>query len=45
VPFVFGAGRGGGANAITPGTYIVKLTVGGQTLMTSVQVLEDIWMR
>jgi len=48
VPFVAGGGRGGfggGAAAVDPGTYIVRLTAGGQTLTTSVVVLEDIWMK
>jgi hypothetical protein len=50
VPFVAGGGRGGGGfggggGLVAPGTYIVRLTVGGQTMMTSVEVLEDIWMR
>jgi len=46
VPFVSGGGRGGGGGAmLPPGTYTVRLTVGGQTLTSSVQVLEDIWMR
>ena len=42
-----GGGRGGGFGGalVTPGTYVVRLTVGGQTLMSSVVVLEDIWMR
>ena len=41
-----GGGRGGGGGAlVAPGTYVVRLTVGGQTLMSSVQILEDIWMR
>ncbi len=54
VPFVSG-GRGGGGGgggfgggggaAITPGTYMVRLTVGDRTMMSSVDVLEDIWMR
>jgi hypothetical protein len=55
VPFVSG-GRGGGGGGgggfgggggapITPGTYMVRLTVGGKTMMSSVDVLEDIWMR
>jgi hypothetical protein len=30
---------------VQPGTYFVRLTVGGQTLTSSVDVLEDIWMR
>lgn len=53
VPFVAARGRGGGFgfNAppvgplIEPGVYMIKLTAGGQTLMSSVQVLEDTWMR
>ena len=28
-----------------PGTYMIKLTVGNQTLMSSAQVLDDTWMR
>ena len=45
-----GGGFGGfGAAAVgplvEPGTYMVRLTVGGQTLTSSVTVLEDIWMR
>jgi hypothetical protein len=46
VPFVAaGGGRGGGAGLISPGAYMVRLTVGTQTLTTSVDVLEDIWMK
>jgi photosystem II stability/assembly factor-like uncharacterized protein len=55
VPFVtagggFGGGGGGGFGAVAgpmvaPGTYVVRLTVGGNTLTSSVNVLEDIWMR
>jgi hypothetical protein len=30
---------------VAPGVYFVKLTVGGKTLQTSVDVLEDTWMR
>jgi photosystem II stability/assembly factor-like uncharacterized protein len=52
VPFVAGAGRGGGGGfggggggLLPPGTYMVRLTVGDQTLTTSVVVLEDVWMR
>jgi len=49
----FGGGRGGGfggpavplGNLLEPGTYMVRLTAGGQTLTTSVILLEDIWMR
>lgn len=40
-----GGGRGGfGGNTVAPGSYLVRLTVGGQTLTTSVLVVEDIWM-
>jgi photosystem II stability/assembly factor-like uncharacterized protein len=47
VPFVAGGGRGGGGGTglVGPGTYMVRLTVGSQTLTTSVDVLEDIWMK
>jgi hypothetical protein len=53
VPFVAGGGRAGGffgfgapqGSPVQPGTYFVRLTVGGQTLTSSVDVLEDIWMR
>jgi photosystem II stability/assembly factor-like uncharacterized protein len=52
VPFVTAGGRGGGGfgaaplgPVVEPGTYMVRLTVGGQTLTSSVSVLEDIWMR
>ena len=47
VPFVAGGGRGGGGGGamLAPGAYTVRLTVGGQTMMTSVVILEDIWMR
>lgn len=49
VPFVAGGGRGGfggaAAGPVPPGTYMVRLTAGGQTLTTAVVVLEDIWMR
>ncbi len=39
------SGRGGAAgNAVTPGTYLVKLTVGGREFTQTVQVLEDQWM-
>jgi Sortilin, neurotensin receptor 3, len=49
VPFVGGGGRGGGfggggGGPVDPGSYIVRLTAGGQTLTTSVVVLEDVWM-
>jgi hypothetical protein len=42
VPFV-SAGFGG--PLVSPGTYMVRLTVGTETLTSSVNVLEDIWMR
>jgi photosystem II stability/assembly factor-like uncharacterized protein len=57
VPFVAsGRGGGGGGGGfggfapavgalVEPGTYMVRLTIGGQTLTSSVTVLEDIWMR
>jgi hypothetical protein len=55
VPFV-SAGRGGGGGGgfgggggqgtlVEPGTYMVRLTIAGNTWNTSVNVLEDIWMR
>jgi hypothetical protein len=48
VPFVSGGGGfggfGGGA-LVQPGTYLVRLTVGSQVLTSSVNVLEDLWMR
>jgi photosystem II stability/assembly factor-like uncharacterized protein len=37
-------GFGGGGGLLLPGTYMVRLTVAGQTMTTSVVVLEDIWM-
>ncbi|TAK12157.1 MAG: hypothetical protein EPO35_11610 [Acidobacteria bacterium] len=41
-----GGGRGGfpGGNTAAPGAYLIRLTAGGQTLTSSVVVLEDIWM-
>ena len=47
VPFVAGGGRGGfgGGALVDPGTYMVKVTIGDKVLQTSVNVLEDIWMR
>jgi photosystem II stability/assembly factor-like uncharacterized protein len=55
IPFVASGGRGGGGGGfgrgpvlgplMEPGTYLVRLTAGGQTLTTSVNVLEDTWMR
>ncbi|NQW03751.1 MAG: hypothetical protein HQ485_06955 [Acidobacteria bacterium] len=44
VPFVAGGGRGGGGGTVDPGSYLVRLTVGAQTLTTTVVVLEDVWM-
>jgi hypothetical protein len=54
VPFVAAGGGGGGGGGfgggapqgplLTPGTYMVRLTVGGKTLTTSVDILDDIWM-
>jgi hypothetical protein len=55
VPFVAAGGRGGGGGGgrgaapqgplLEPGTYMIRLTAGGQTLMSSVNLLEDVWMR
>ncbi|MEO7363246.1 MAG: hypothetical protein ABI120_23130 [Gemmatimonadaceae bacterium] len=39
-----GGGRGGAGATAAPGSYIVKLTVGGKEYVKSVQVLEDRWM-
>ncbi|MDA1082284.1 MAG: hypothetical protein O2973_11550 [Gemmatimonadetes bacterium] len=39
-----GGGRGGGPAGAEPGSYIVKLTVGGREYSKPVQVLEDRWM-
>jgi hypothetical protein len=50
VPFVAGGGGGEGGPRrpqgplLQPGTYIVRLTVGGKTATTSVDVLEDQWI-
>ena len=56
VPFVAG-GRGGGGGGggfgfgvqqgpmLEPGTFMIRLTVGTETRMSSVDILEDIWMR
>jgi hypothetical protein len=49
----FGGGGGGGGGfggtplgpVVDPGGYLVRVTIGGQTLTSSVTVLEDIWMR
>ena len=43
-----GGGRGFGTPLgplVEPGTYMVRLTAGGHTLTSSVDVLEDTWMR
>lgn len=57
VPFVAaGRGGGGGGGGgfgggtplgplVEPGTFMIRLTVGGQTVMSSVNVLEDVWVR
>jgi hypothetical protein len=56
VPFVAATGRGGGGGGgfglgpqlgtlLEPGSYMMKVTVGGQTLLSSVNVLEDVWLR
>jgi photosystem II stability/assembly factor-like uncharacterized protein len=56
VPFVAG-GRGGGGGGggggfgvplgpiLEPGTFMIKLTAGGKTLLSSVDLLEDVWLR
>jgi hypothetical protein len=41
----FGGFGFGGGTILEPGVYMVRLTVGGKTLTSSVTVLEDIWMR
>ncbi|MGH9417067.1 MAG: WD40/YVTN/BNR-like repeat-containing protein [Terriglobales bacterium] len=41
VPFVARAGRGFGPQQVAPGAYMVRLTVAGQTRLTSVTVLAD----
>jgi photosystem II stability/assembly factor-like uncharacterized protein len=38
-----GGGRGGGAS-VEPGTYIVTLSVNGQTMTKPVTVLQDVWL-
>jgi photosystem II stability/assembly factor-like uncharacterized protein len=38
-------GFGGAATILDPGVYMVRLTIGGKTLESSVTILEDIWMR
>ncbi len=54
VPRVGGGGGGGGGGGfgggapqgplLGAGTYMVRLTAGGQTVMSSVDVLEDLWL-
>ena len=54
VPFVATTGFGGGGGGfgfgppqgplLAPGSYMVRLTAGGQTLTTSVDLLEDVWL-
>jgi photosystem II stability/assembly factor-like uncharacterized protein len=51
VPFVAGGGGGGGffrrtpqGPLLEPGTYMIKMEVGGKTLTSSVVVLEDQWL-
>ena len=39
-----GGGRGGGGARAAPGSYVVKLTIGGREYTKSVQVLADRWM-
>jgi hypothetical protein len=45
VPFVAGGRGGGGGNRVDPGSYIVRVTAGGETVATSVSVVDDIWMK
>jgi len=54
VPFTAGGGGGGGGGfgrggavgpLLEPGTYMIKLTVGDKTATSSVDVLEDVWLR
>ena len=54
VPFVSAGGFGGGGGGffrrapvgplLEPGTYMIRLTVDGKTLTSSVDVLEDVWL-
>ena len=48
-----GSGGGGGGGfgfgppqgpLLAPGSYMVRLTAGGQTVTTSVDLLDDVWM-
>ena len=48
--FVMPGGRGGFGFApvgplLDPGVYMIRLTVGSETLHSSISVLEDVWMR
>jgi photosystem II stability/assembly factor-like uncharacterized protein len=40
-----GGGRGGFAQPVDPGTYLVTLTVNGKPISKTVNVLQDVWMR
>jgi photosystem II stability/assembly factor-like uncharacterized protein len=40
----FGGGRGGFAQPVDPGTYIVTLSVNGKTMTKPVTVLQDVWL-
>ncbi len=56
VPFVAGGRGGGGGGGgggrggvvqgpiLEPGSYMIRFTAGGQTLLSSVDVLEDVWL-
>jgi photosystem II stability/assembly factor-like uncharacterized protein len=42
----FGGGRGGGGGvAVSPGTYVVTMSIDGKTMSKQVQVLQDVWLR
>jgi photosystem II stability/assembly factor-like uncharacterized protein len=40
-----GGGRGGFAQAVEPGTYLVTLSANGKTLTKPITVLQDVWLR
>jgi hypothetical protein len=40
-----GGGGGGGNNAVQSGTYMVKLTINGQSYSKPVEVIEDKWFK
>jgi hypothetical protein len=40
-----GSGRGGFAQAVEPGTYLVTLSANGKTLTKPITVLQDVWLR